>query len=334
VNSRNRIAVGGLALGVLSSQPLHAWQNAQAGVSAPSQEGRRIEARDGDLILADHDARVRFVRRRQAVLRIIFNNTERWAVVLADFVPRNGAADGIVDFTYYWRQIEGQWPIEERWEGSAVLEDYSTPGFAPNSIGLALPAGRVQFLGGGPAQDVSFADPRALAVLRYRSAGSSVAGQPFDQVESQVVAQVMANPSGGSNRSSTTFGASTIRTESALVITPGGGASTGSQATASGSRDMNAPVRVGGPVAMPRKIHDVGAIYPDAMRASGLSGMVILEIIISPDGSVRSTRVLRGVAGQIDDAAIEAARQWRYEPALLNGAPVPAIFTATVAVRP
>ena len=83
---------------------------------------------------------------------------------------------------------------------------------------------------------------------------------------------------------------------------------------------------------MPKKSHHVAPIYPESMRQSGVSGVVILEITIERDGSVRSAKLLRGIVPAIDQAALDAAKQWTYEPVLLNGAPVPVILTATVAV--
>lgn len=295
----------------------------------PLPEGRTIEARDGDLIVVDEDARVRFVRRRHAIGRLIFNAEERWAVLLADFVPGNGgAADGVVDFSYSWREIEGEWPIEARWEGSLVIEDYMSPGFAPSSIGLVLPAGRIQFLSGGPARDSGFTDARALAVLRHRGGGSSSAGQlTFDQLEPKVLAEVAANAR-NSSTSFSTFSAGGARGTVTLSATSGGVAGSGGQMQA------QAPVRPGGSVPMPRKTYDVAPIYPEAMRQSGVAGVVILEVVLATDGSVSGVKVLRGVAPAIDLAALEAAKQWRYEPVSLNGVPVPAVFTATVNVRP
>jgi protein TonB len=95
-----------------------------------------------------------------------------------------------------------------------------------------------------------------------------------------------------------------------------------------------APIRVGGTIAMPRKVYDVAAIYPESMRPSGVTGTVILEVIIERDGKVRSAKVLRSSAAAFGEAAVDAVKQWRYEPVQLNGAAVPIIFTASVVVRP
>jgi len=62
-------------------------------------------------------------------------------------------------------------------------------------------------------------------------------------------------------------------------------------------------------------------VLPEAARAAGISGQVLLEATIGTDGHVKSIRVLRGdplLAG----AAEEAVRQWAYRPTMLNGTPV------------
>ena len=60
-----------------------------------------------------------------------------------------------------------------------------------------------------------------------------------------------------------------------------------------------------------------------------VQGVVIIEATIGVDGSVDSARVLRSVP-LLDEAALEAVRQWVYTPTLLNGVPVPVIMTVTV----
>ena len=56
---------------------------------------------------------------------------------------------------------------------------------------------------------------------------------------------------------------------------------------------------------------------------------MILEVLVGEDGAVSNARVLRSIP-LLDQAALDAVRQWRYEPTLLNGAPTPVIMTATV----
>ena len=89
------------------------------------------------------------------------------------------------------------------------------------------------------------------------------------------------------------------------------------------------PVRVGGNIKAPTKIHDVKPNYPLEALNGRISGVVILEAIIAPDGSVHSARVLRSVP-MLDTAALDAVKGWRYEPTWLNGVAVPVIMTVTV----
>ena len=62
--------------------------------------------------------------------------------------------------------------------------------------------------------------------------------------------------------------------------------------------------------------------YPDAARAAGLSGTVVAEAVIDPAGAVSETRVLRGIAPELDQAALDALGRWRFEPATRHGEPV------------
>ena len=63
-----------------------------------------------------------------------------------------------------------------------------------------------------------------------------------------------------------------------------------------------------------------------------MQGIVIIEATIGPDGNVRDARILRSIP-LLDDAALQAVRQWQFEPTLLNGVPTPVIMTVTVNFR-
>lgn len=91
------------------------------------------------------------------------------------------------------------------------------------------------------------------------------------------------------------------------------------------------PVRVGGNLRPPRKVRDVKPVYPDAMREAGIEGLVLLEATIAGDGSVRAVRVLSSQAHpDLAVAAVDAVRQWQFEPTLLNGRPVDVTMTVTL----
>jgi periplasmic protein TonB len=89
------------------------------------------------------------------------------------------------------------------------------------------------------------------------------------------------------------------------------------------------PVRLRAGMTAPRKVHDVALAYPARARAARAEGLVVLEAIIDVEGRVVSLRVLRPVP-LLTEAALDAVRQWRYEPAWLNGQPVPVVMTVTI----
>ncbi|MEE2790966.1 MAG: energy transducer TonB, partial [Acidobacteriota bacterium] len=90
-----------------------------------------------------------------------------------------------------------------------------------------------------------------------------------------------------------------------------------------------APVRVGGNIQAPTKITDVPPTYPPVAQAARVSGVVILEAVIGPDGRVTDVQILRSVP-LLDEAAVDAVGQWVYTPTMLNGVPVAVIMTVTV----
>ena len=93
-----------------------------------------------------------------------------------------------------------------------------------------------------------------------------------------------------------------------------------------GPRGFGDGVRVGSPgVTAPIVIQQVKPQYtPDAMRAK-IQGAVWLECIVLPDGTVGDVRITRSIDPRfgLDEAAIAAAKQWRFKPGLLRGQPVP-----------
>jgi len=89
------------------------------------------------------------------------------------------------------------------------------------------------------------------------------------------------------------------------------------------------PIRVGGAMTSPVKIRDVRPFYPETAREARVQGIVIVEAVISTSGEVEDARVLRGNP-MLDSAALDAVRQWRYTPSLLNGQPVSVIMTVTL----
>jgi len=88
-------------------------------------------------------------------------------------------------------------------------------------------------------------------------------------------------------------------------------------------------VRIGGNIQAPMLIKRVEPTYPDIALVAKVTGLVILEASIGTDGTVQSVRVLRSVKF-LDEAAVEAVKQWRYQPLVLNGVPTPFVLSVTL----
>jgi len=73
-------------------------------------------------------------------------------------------------------------------------------------------------------------------------------------------------------------------------------------------------------------IHSVQPVYPADAKKQHLEGNVKLRLVVGADGNVRSIQLVSG-APMLAPAAISAARQFRYAPALLNGQPIETIQT-------
>ena len=89
------------------------------------------------------------------------------------------------------------------------------------------------------------------------------------------------------------------------------------------------PVRIGGTVKQPMKIRDVKPVYPPIARDAHVQGVVIIEALIGTDGSVETARVLRSIP-LLDEAALDAVRQWRFASTTIDGVPQSTIMTLTV----
>jgi TonB family protein len=296
--------------------------SARSSAQQPTS-ARRIAARDGDVVVVDNDARVRIVRRRDANVHAIFNAAQAWVVLLVDYIdPTLKVSDDRVDFTYSFNSVSGDWPFGERWEGTATVEDYSVAGEGmTGGLGLSTPGGLVQFL--APLSHDLFRDQAAVAVLSFQGSGrGGGGGQSFAEAEQLQIANAIRNAESRGRLPAGTN--SNFQTSVSMGVSgplPGGiivDASPG-----------QAPVRVGGNIASPQKLVDMPPVYPPTARGAGITGVVILEVTIGTDGSVTNPRVLRSIP-QLDAAAVEAVRQWRYEPTLLNGTPVPVIMVVTV----
>jgi len=94
-----------------------------------------------------------------------------------------------------------------------------------------------------------------------------------------------------------------------------------------GERDENGVYRVGGPIAPPSRL-DV-ARYPPEAVAAGIQGNVLAEIVVNESGDVSDARVVRSIP-MLDEAALQAVRNWHFAPTMVNGQSVAVRMVVTV----
>ncbi len=80
--------------------------------------------------------------------------------------------------------------------------------------------------------------------------------------------------------------------------------------------------RVGGGVSAPRAVYSPDPEYSEEARKAKYQGTCVLWLVIGPDGRPRDIRVARSLGLGLDEKAIEAVRNWKFEPALKDGRPV------------
>jgi len=76
-------------------------------------------------------------------------------------------------------------------------------------------------------------------------------------------------------------------------------------------------------------INKVTPVYPPIAKQAHITGDVILQAVISKQGTIEGLKVISGHPMLINNA-VEAVRQWRYKPYILNGEPVEVDTTITV----
>jgi protein TonB len=105
-------------------------------------------------------------------------------------------------------------------------------------------------------------------------------------------------------------------------IGPGSGGGTG-----------GGPYQPGNGIEPPRLLREVKPVYTDDGRRRGVEGDVVLEIVVTRSGSVDRVRIVRGLGAGLDQNAIAAVRQWRFDPARRQGAAVDVVVEVSVGFR-
>jgi protein TonB len=88
-----------------------------------------------------------------------------------------------------------------------------------------------------------------------------------------------------------------------------------------------------GGVTAPRPVYDPDPEYSEAARKAKYQGSVLLWLVVGPNGRTRNIRVQRSLGMGLDEKALDAVSQWRFQPATLNGQPVAVQINVEVSFR-
>ncbi|MFC2161637.1 energy transducer TonB [Acidobacteriota bacterium] len=83
----------------------------------------------------------------------------------------------------------------------------------------------------------------------------------------------------------------------------------------------------------PEIIHQVEPVYPERARRAGIEGIVMMRVKTDSEGNVNTVTVLRSDSTILNQAAIDAVNQWKYQPIYRNGVPIPIVTTVAVKFR-
>jgi len=91
--------------------------------------------------------------------------------------------------------------------------------------------------------------------------------------------------------------------------------------------------RVGGGVSPPRALDTPDPEYSEEARKAKYQGTCVLWLIVGPDGRPRDIKIARSLGLGLDEKAIEAVRNWKFEPAMKDGKPVAVQINVEVSFR-
>jgi TonB family protein len=86
-------------------------------------------------------------------------------------------------------------------------------------------------------------------------------------------------------------------------------------------------------VTAPVPLNSVNAIFSDEARKNKVSGICLVTMIVDTEGITRNVRVKRALGYGLDERAVEAAKRYRFKPAMANGVPVPVMIMVVINFR-
>jgi len=83
----------------------------------------------------------------------------------------------------------------------------------------------------------------------------------------------------------------------------------------------------------PKLIKKVDPVYPEEAREARIQGVVVLRVWVNEEGSVEKTMTMKSDSSILNEPAIEAVRQWKYEPLFREEKPTPVVFNVTISFK-
>lgn len=106
------------------------------------------------------------------------------------------------------------------------------------------------------------------------------------------------------------------------------------QGTDSGKKEPgDGTLRLAGGVSAPRAIYTPDPEYSERARKVGYRGTCVMRIVVDANGIPQDIRVTRPLGMGLDEKAMEAVRQWRFKPAMKDGAPVAVAINVEISFR-
>jgi TonB family protein len=207
------------------------------------------------------------------------------------------------------------------------LLSFSKPWSGKNiRLGEAMTLGRTTFLFNFVPKRLS-PQKVALSASLFRSKTPTEAGPADDRATKELLDAFAAGKAGAGMDKILDVGLELEIGDPAVVAVPTeGGAYFMMIALTAGAKSPGQVEFAGGP----KVLHQVIPSYPDELRRKGIEGQVELQVGIDEEGNVGGVRILRSLNPYLDNSAVQALKQWKYEPVLRDGVPFPAVITLTV----
>ncbi len=193
-------------------------------------------------------------------------------------------------------------------------------------LGEAMTLGRTTFLFNFVPKRLS-PQKVALSTSLFKSKTPTEAGPADDRATKELLDAFAAGKTGAGMDKILDIGLELEIGEPAIVAVPTeGGPYFMMIALTAGAKSPGQVEFAGGP----KVLHQVIPSYPDELRRAGIEGQVELQVGIDEEGNVGGVRVLKSLNPYLDNSAVHALKQWKYEPVLRDGTPVPVVLTLTV----